>query len=145
MVDKPVRERFANEKPLREKLTDVTGSIPEGPLNNIGGGNFLGFVGFLIVESGQVITTPIPGLTRPGFRKVSHSVEVVEPGLQRNEVVVHAFTEEVAKFMSRYDSSPSNFDFLAGEVEVTEVTELDSDASYDTYEMVVMVDRRPLE
>lgn len=133
-----------DERPIRDRVEDMTGIVPSGPLGAVGEGNVLGFIGFVLVESGEIITVPIPGVDRPGFKKVSHGVEVIEQGYQRHTIVVHALYQDVAEFMTQYDSAPSNADFVFGNTEVIEVEELDSDASYTTYEIVVDVDRRPI-
>lgn len=140
-----IRERLAKEKPVRHSFERVFESVPSGPLGAVGGGNVAGFLGFLLVESGEVITSPIPGLTRPGFKKISHGVEVIEPGLQRHTVRVHAFSRDVAEFMAQYDSAPSNIGYITSDISIESVEEIDTEATYDTYEIKALIDRRPLE
>lgn len=130
-------------RPLRDRFEDVTERIPNGPFGALGRGNVIGLTGFLAVESGEVITSPVPGLTRPGFKKVSHSVEVLDDGLQEHTVRIHAFSKDVAEFVTQYDSSASNYDFIRGKTEVKSVEEIDKQSSYTTYEITVEVDRRP--
>ena len=129
-------------QPVRDQLSGITSKVPKGPLGAIGEGNLLGFLGFVAVESGEIIAIPVPGVTRPGFKKVSHGAEVIEPGLQRHTIVIHALSKDVAEFVTQYDSAPSNFDFVRGKTTVTEVEELDVDSTYNTYRMTVEVDRR---
>lgn len=131
-------------QPVRDELNDITDKIPSGPLGALGRGNGLGIAGFLAVESGEIITIPIPGVQRPGFKKVSHGAEVVEPGLQRHTIVIHALSQDVAEFVTQYDASPSNFDFVRGKTKVVEIEQMDVDSTYDTYEIVVEVDRRAI-
>ena len=140
---KEIRDNL-EERPLRTQVEDITDRVPSGPLGAIGEGNVLGFIGFVLVESGEVITVPIPGVNRPGFKKVSHGAEVIEDGYQRHTIVVHSLSKDVAEFMTQYDSAPSNVDFVFGNTEVVSVEEMDTDAAYTTYEITVDVDRRPI-
>jgi len=129
-------------RPVRDGLEgNITDKIPEGPLGNVGEGNALGLLGFAIVESGEIITFPIPGLNRPGFKVVSNSL--VESGNQKqvHELVVHAASEDVAEFVSQYESAPSNFDFIRADTEVLKTEEIDPDSFYSTYKIKVLVDR----
>lgn len=132
------------ERPVRSLLEDTTSRVPSGPLGAFGEGNVIGFIGFLAVESGEIITVPIPGVQRPGFKKVSHGVETIQPGVQEHTIRMHAVSEDVGEFVSQYESAPSNYDFVFGNTEVVDITKLDTDVGYTTYEFVVRVDRRPL-
>lgn len=145
MSNMGIRDRVSKEPPVRNLINRATESVPEGPLGNVGDGTVVGLLGFLAVESGEVITSPIPGLSRPGFKVVSHSMEQVEPGLQRHTIVLHAFIQDVAEFATKYQSAPSNFDFISGDIDVLSIEELDEQEGYDSYEIVVEVDRRPLD
>lgn len=131
-------------RPLRDVLEeDITDKIPEGPLGAIGEGNVLGFAGFLAVESGQIITIPVPGLTRPGYKVVSHGLTdtSLDGDKQVHKIVLHAYSEDVAEFVTQYNSAPSNFDFIRADTEVIETKEVGPDSFYTTYEIKVLVDR----
>jgi hypothetical protein len=140
-----LREELQSDPPVRGRLEDITEETPTGPLGKVGGGNLLGLAGFFAVESGEVITSPIPGFTRPGFKVVSHGMRRLEDGLQQHEIVIHAAFKDVAEFAVQYMSAPSNFDYLKGNLEVVEVEEIDEGTLYDTYRIVVNVDRQPLD
>lgn len=132
-------------RPFRDALeNDITDKVPKGPLGAVGEGNMLGLAGFIAVESGQIITFPIPGLNRPGFKIVSNSVVDSEPGRQVHDIVVHAGSEDVAEFVTQYESAPSNFDFIRANTEVLETEEIDPDGFYSTYRIRVLVDRRAI-
>lgn len=136
---------MVDKRPIRRQISNLTDRVPTGPLGALGEGDLLGFLGFVAVESGEVITIPIPGVDRPGFKKVSHGMEMVEEGVQRHEIVLHAISKDVAEFVSQYSSAPSNYDFLKGKTEIEEVEELDTDSSYNTYRIIILVDRRALQ
>jgi len=136
---------MADIRPLRDLLeNNITDEVPEGPLGTLGEGNLIGFAGFLAVESGQIITIPIPGLNRPGFKIVSNSLVDSTDGKQIHDIVLHAASEDVAEFVTQYESSPSNFDFIRGDTEVLDIEELDADGFYSTYRVRVMVNRRAI-
>lgn len=142
MCDRVVTMRgLENERPFRDALEQVTSNVPEGPLGKVGGGNLTGALGYVAVESGEVITIPIPGANRPGFKYVSHSFVGVENDVQEYKIVVHAISKDVAKFAVEYKAAPSNYDFLKGISKVTNVRELDRENVYSTYEMTIEVDR----
>lgn len=131
-------------RPFRDRLEkDITDKIPEGPLGALGEGNLLGFAGFVVVESGEVITIPVPGLDRPGYKVVSHGlVETSSDGDEQvHEIVLHAYSEDVAEFVTQYNSAPSNFDFIRADTEVLKTEVIDPDGFYTTYEIKVLVDR----
>ena len=132
-------------QPVRKQINTLTDRVPSGPLGAIGEGDLIGFLGFVAVESGEIITIPIPGANRPGFKKVSHGMDMEEPGLQRHTIVIHAISKDVAEFVTQYSSAPSNFDFLRGRTTVEDVEELDTDSSYSTYRITILVDRRALQ
>ena len=137
--------KLTDKRPIRDKFEKVTSSVPEGPLGKIGGGNITGALGYIAVESGDIITIPIPGATRPGFKYVSHSFVGVENDVQTYKIVVHAVSKDVAKFAVEYKAAPSNYDFLKGITEVTNIKELDRGNVYTTYEMTIEVDRTPAD
>lgn len=132
-------------RPARDVAEQITDRIPTGPLGAVGQGNIAGFVGFVAVESGEIVTLPIPGLTRPGFRTVSHGMEQIGENEQRHTIVIHAASRDVAEFAAQYNAAPSNLDFLRGAVAIVDVDELDRDAGYSTYEITMDVDRRAVE
>jgi len=128
-------------RPARDTFENVTEKIPQGPFGAIGRGNVLGAVGYIVVESGEVLTIPIPGVTRPGFRQVSHGFKGVEGGKQIHELIIHAFSKDVAEFATQYNTAPSNYDFLKGQTEILEIEELDRENIYTTYRIKVGIDR----
>lgn len=132
-------------RPARSAIEKITESIPKGPLGAIGEGNIIGGLGYLAVESGEVITLPIPGLKRPGFRVISHSLDEVRNGDQIHTVKIHAVSKDVAEFATEYESSPSNLDFIRNKTEVLSVEELDEDSIYTTYEIKVKIDRDAIQ
>lgn len=132
-----------DSRPFRDAFEQVTSNVPQGPLGKVGDGNVAGALGYIAVESGEIVTIPIPGATRPGFRYVSHSFIGVEDEVQTYKIVVHAASKDVAKFAVEYKAAPSNYDFLKGITEVTNIKELDRENAYTTYEMTVEVDRSP--
>lgn len=131
-------------RPFRDALEeDITNKIPDGPLGGVGEGNLLGFAGFLAVESGEIVTIPVPGLDRPGYKVVSHGLTDTSPDgdKQVHEIVLHAYSEDVAEFVTQYNSAPSNFDFIRADTEVLETEVIDPDGFYTTYNIKVLVDR----
>ena len=145
MYDRVVTMRLGdNERPVRDRLESLTESIPTGPLGKVGQGNVTGALGYIAVESGEIVTIPIPGATRPGFKYVSHSFVGVENGIQTYKIVVHAVSRDVAEFAVQYKAAPSNLDFLKGATEVTNVKELDKERGYTSYEMTIEVDREAI-
>jgi len=128
-------------RPVRDAFEDITGKVPSGPLGKLGDGNVVGGLGYLAVESGEIVTIPVPGATRPGFKYVSHSFISAEGDVQRYEIVVHAISKDVAEFAVQYKAAPSNIDFLRGESSVVGTEVLDEDRTYSTYKITVEVDR----
>lgn len=118
--------------------------MPSGPLGKIGNGNVIGGLGFIVVESGQIITVPIPGAIRPGFKYVSHSFNGVEDGKQKYTIVCHGMSKDVVKFATQYKAAPSNFDFFRGKASVANIEEIDRSNVYTTYKVDIEIDREAI-
>lgn len=131
----------SEKRPARSRFENLTDKIPTGPLGKVGEGNIAGAAGYIAVESGEIVTIPIPGATRPGYRFVSHSLIETDDKTQRYQIVVHAVSKDVAEFAVQYKASPSNIDFLRGDTSIVKTEVLDEDRAYSTYKITVEIDR----
>lgn len=96
-------------KPIRSVLTKGTSSLPKGPLGFAGGGNLIGGAGYFTVSFLNGII-PVDGL-EVGYEIESHSVERND-GTETHTFIVHAASEDVARFLAKYRSSPTNVNFF---------------------------------
>lgn len=130
-------------RPLRSLSESVTQRIPKGPLGFLGEGNAVGAIGFTAV--GIVNTfNPVSGLDA-GYNIQSHSVEHNEDG-EMHTFEINAASKDVARFVARLRSSPSNVDFLLRDTEVMSIEPVVERSTFNTWEVVVEVkDREAVE
>jgi len=145
MYDRVVNMSDVDKKrPGRDAFEDITDRVPSGPLGAVGQGNIIGGLGYIAIESGEIIALPIPGLDRPGFKFVSHGMEQKDEGKQVHTIVIHAISRDVAEFACQYKAAPSNFDYVRGKTNIQKVEVKDGDSFYSTYRMTVVVDRNAI-
>lgn len=132
------------KRPLRDRFEKATNNVPSGPLGKVGKGDVIGALGFVAVESGEIVTIPVPGVKRPGFSFISHSVEGTDTK-QIHTLRVNAVSRDVAEFAAKYESAPSNLDFIRSKTKVTGVETITERSSYSTYEIVVEVDTNAIK
>lgn len=124
-------------KPIRSVLTKGTSSLPEGPLGYAGGGNLIGGVGYFTISLVNGII-PVDGL-EVGYDIESHSVE--RNGEEETHTfVIHAASENVARFLAKYRSSPTNVNFIDETPRVEDVVkEEEENAVFDRWRITTKV------
>jgi hypothetical protein len=126
-------------RPVRDKVEGALDKIPDGPLDNLGGGSLAGVAGYYAISTGQTAVLPIPGIRQPGYSVISHGAEIKE-NFERHTVRMNAASKNVAEFAAKYEvSSPGNVDFLTSETEIVSTEELKSRNTISTWEIIVDV------
>jgi hypothetical protein len=133
-------------RPVRKNVEQALDKIPDGPLDNLGGGSALGVAGYYAISTGQTAVLPIPGVRQPGYNVISHGAEVQDQYV-RHTVKINAASKNVAEFAAKYDvSAPSNIDFITSETEIVSIEEIKTRPTLSTWEVVVDVaDRGQIE
>lgn len=128
-------------RPLRDAQELATELVPRGPLGFIGKGNALGAAGLAGV---QIASLAIPGSELdPGFSVVSSSREE-ENGKQVMIFTINAYSRNVARFVAKKRSAPSNLDLFIRDVRVQSVEEVDSRRTASTWKVTTVLDERDL-
>lgn len=137
-----IEDRFQDRgitRPVRDRVEKGLDKIPDGPLDNLGGGTLAGVAGYYAISTGQTAVLPIPGIRQPGYNVISHGAEVMDD-FERHTIKINAASKNVAEFASVYEvASPSNIDFLTSETEVISSEEIKSRNTVSTWEIVVDV------
>lgn len=128
-----------SKRPIRDAVESTTDKIPSGPLSYGGGGNLLGGLGYFTVATVNGVV-PIDGVD-VGYSIESHNVQ------RRDNKEIHTYTinavsKDVAKFVARFKSNPSNLDILGREIEVTDVTKVKERRTATTWEVTVEARKR---
>jgi hypothetical protein len=132
-------EETGSKRPFRNTLDRTLDEFPSGPLGKGGDGFAAGLVGYVLIRSGQLAVLPIPGVKQPGYGVISHGVERMD-NFERHTVRISAAVKQIAKVAAEYEvSSPSNIDYLTGEVEVVDDTLITERSTFSTWEFVVDV------
>lgn len=128
-----------NSRPARSKIEKALDEIPDGPLDNLGGGTAAGVIGYYAISTGQLAVLPIPGIKQPGYGVISHGAEPRDQ-YERHTVRISAASKNIAEFVAKYEvSAPSNVDFFASETEVVSTDEIKQRPTFSTWEVVVDV------
>lgn len=130
-----------SKRPLRELFEEKVGEVPSGPLGKSGGGNLVGAGGFIAVEATRPIIDFIPGLKQPGYSVSSHGAEEIDGGT-RHTVIVNAISKNIAEFVAKYESIPSNIDYLTSEPKIVSIEEMESKETYSMWRIIVDVTTR---
>lgn len=126
-------------RPMREAFESATDNIPEGPLGKLGDGDALGIAGYYAISTGQLAVLPIPGVKQPGYHVISHGVSEYD-SYERHTVNIAAASQHVARVAAEYEvASPSNIDYVTGEVDTVSIEEKKQRATASTWEIVVDV------
>lgn len=126
-------------RPARSKIEKALDEIPDGPLDNLGGGTVAGVIGYYAISTGQLAVLPIPGIKQPGYGVISHGAEA-RGEYERHTVRISAASKDIAEFVAKYEvSAPSNIDFFASETEIASMDEIKSRPTFSTWEVVVDV------
>jgi hypothetical protein len=129
---------MSEKRPLRSLAEELTENIPSGPLGSVGEGDVIGTAGFLAVESAKSVFQFVPGIKTPGYGISSHSTRNVPNG-EEHEFVITALSEDVAEFVSQYESSPSNLNYLTNDKEIVGFEEITTRRGYTTYKITVLL------
>lgn len=127
-----------NKRPVRDRFEEATDRIPSGPLGATGGGDLVGAAGWLAVESTRPVIQFIPGIKQPGYKVTAHSTRRVTDG-EEHTLNVAAISENVAKWVAQYTSSPSNVNFAASEKDIISIDIVTERPAYTTYQIVVLL------
>jgi hypothetical protein len=128
-----------SKRPGRDLFEKTLNVVPEGPFGKIGEGNVVGYAGYFASSTGQLAVLPIPGVRQPGYHPISHNVEVRD-NFERHTVAIAAASKNVAEVAASYGvASPSNIDFITGEVDVVSTEKVNERSTYTTWEVVVDV------
>lgn len=126
-------------RPLRSLLEKTTDKIPRGPLGFIGKGNAVGATNYFAVALANGLI-PIDGVSI-GFDVESHSVER-QDGMETHTFIINSYNKDVARFIAKFQSAPSNVDFLSQETEVISITPIKERSTVTTWKVVVEVKER---
>lgn len=126
-------------RPLRQLAESVTDRVPRGPLGFIGEGNAVGAAGFVAVGLARKLT-PISGINI-GYNVQSQSVEM-EDGKEIHTFEINSASADVARFVAKLRSSPSNIDFVLRDTEVQSIEPIVERSTFNTWEVVVVVKER---
>lgn len=110
-----------SKRPVRETTTKLSNKIPKGPLGFLGRGNAIGAVGFFTVSAINGVV-PIDGM-EIGFDVETHNIDR-RGNVEEHTFLVHSVSENVARFIGKYKSTPTNLNFVTDEVEVVLVEEI---------------------
>ena len=100
---------------IREQLDSSLGEIPEGPVGFAGRGKLFGAANYFAVATLNGII-PVDGLD-VGFEIRSSSVQDVQDGEQHTFEIL-ASNKRLAEFVARFESAPTNIDFIRHNPEV---------------------------
>lgn len=109
------------KRPVRDSLSRLTEKIPKGPLGVLGRGNGIGAAGFFTASAINGVV-PLEGVD-VGFNVESHNVDR-RGNVEEHTFLVHSASENVARFVGKFRSTPTNLNFATDEVEVVLVEEL---------------------
>lgn len=126
-------------RPIRSLSESISDRVPRGPLGFIGRGNAIGALGFTTVG---IINTflPIDGVD-VGYNIESHSVDR-QNDTERHTFEINSASKDVARFVAKINSSPSNIDFALRETEIVSIQPLVERTTFNTWEIIVEVDDR---
>jgi len=139
MSNKPPLRRRIEDQPIRDRLSDATDKIPEGPLSKLGGGNLIGAGCFAAVEASKPVWQFVPGVKQPGYKVTAHGTKYMGGGRERHKLTLAAIREDVAEFAAEYTATPSNIDYIRADIELVELDEIVERGTYSTYDIVVDV------
>lgn len=130
-------------RPIRDAQELVTENFPQGPLGVIGGGNAIGAVGVAAVQVGALV---VPGSELdPGFTVVSSSTERLDDGVTKGTFVINAYSRDVARFVAKKRTAPSNIDLLIRDVEVDSVEEVSKRRTASTFRVETTLDEQDVK
>lgn len=127
------------KRPLRNLAEKATDSIPRGPLGIAGKGNLVGGAGYFTVAAINGVM-PLDGVD-VGFEVESHEVERTD-GREVHTFIIHSASKDVAQFIAKYKSSPSNIQFMGRRIEITNVAEEKSNRSFSRWRVRTEVEGR---
>lgn len=113
-----------SQRPLRGLLEKATDSIPQGPLGVLGSGNAIGGAGYFTVSAINGIV-PVDGLD-VGYEVKSRETEL-EDGIEEHTFLIYSASKDVARFVAKYQTSPTNINFIREKPEVTSVEKVQDD------------------
>lgn len=130
-------------KPVRDRLRDVTSDIPSRAGGKVGEGDVLGAAGYIAVEATRTVFQFVPGIQTPGYTVISHGIEETNEEFEIHSFTIAAVSEDVAEFVAQYFSAPSNVNYLTSSVEILSVETTTERRAYDTFEIRTRIEKRP--
>lgn len=129
-------------RPIRNLFENATSRIPRGPLGFFGRGNAVGAANYFSVAFVNGII-PIDGVD-VGYDIESHSVERLDDGREIHTFVINSYNKDVARFIGKFKSAPSNVDFLSQETEIETVEPIKERNTVTTWRVVTEVKERDM-
>lgn len=129
-------------RPLRNAQESVTGKIPTGPLGFAGGGKVTGAIGLLGVGVGRTFV-PLSEF-EPGYSIESEEKEVSDSGVVRRTFRINAYSRDVAKFIAKRKSAPTNADFLLRDIDVISSEPVEERSTATEWEIVTETKSRDI-
>lgn len=126
-------------RPIRDLQEDVTDMVPRGPLGFAGDGNLVGAAGMVGVSLARTVV-PLSEF-EPGYSVVS-SERDKEDGKVKTTLRINAYSRDVAQFIGKRRSAPSNVDFLIKDVEVKSVEPVEERSTVTEWEVVTETEDR---
>lgn len=128
-----------SKRPIRDAIENTTDKIPSGPLGYGGNGNLIGGAGYFTIATLNGIV-PISGVN-VGFSVEGHDVER-RGDTEKHTFVINAMNRDIAQFVAKFQSTPSNLDIVAREIEITDVTKIKERRTSTTWRIVTEARKR---
>ena len=129
-------------RPVRKAQEAVTDKIPTGPLGFAGDGKLTGAAGLLAVGAGRVFV-PLSEFN-PGYSIESQEKEVTDSGTVRRTFRINAYSKDVAKFIAKRKSAPTNADFLLRDIDVVSTEPITERSTATEWEVVTETESRAI-
>lgn len=128
-------------RPLRDLQEEATSRVPRGPLGFAGKGNLVGVAGLVGVGVARALV-PLSEF-EPGY-----SIESSEREQEGDETVrtfrIHAYSADVAQFVAKRKSVPTNVDFAIRDIEVQSVEPIEKRTTTTEWEIVTVIEDREI-
>lgn len=128
-------------RPFRDRLEKNLDNVPRGPFGKVGRGNVVGLTGYATIEAVKAGVDLVPGVREPGWNITAHTTKR-RGDFTDHILVIDAVSRNVADFAAKYQSPPSNIDFITSEVKIIDRELLEERSTYNTYRITVRVDER---
>lgn len=127
-------------RPVRSSFSSLTEKVPKGPLEVVGDGNMIGAANYFTVAAINGII-PVNGVD-VGYNIQSHSVNRTG-GKEEHTFIINSANKNVAKFIAKIESAPSNIDHFKNRAEVTSIEPIEERMTFTTWSVVAIREEDP--